>query len=317
MSPLNPPTVSDQLKLDFPEDHVLVLTLNRPKALNAMTPTMVNDLRRVLNWFEDEPRLWVVVITGAGRVFCAGADLKAWNAKSQTASDTSEQESMAGSIHGFGSVSRRRSRKPIIAAVIGGAYGGGMEFLVNCDLIVASSGAKFALPEVKRGVFAVGGGIPRLARICGHQLASELLLLGKAVDAEEAQTRFGFVNVVTPADRVLPTAIALAKEITNNSPDAVQATKVSLLLAQRQNVDETYYTTVWSPEAKRVYKGKNIKHVRLTFGCFVLLPWSTSYLSYDGLLIKLHFPSPGDDRKACELLSKYKRKPDWTSPAKL
>jgi len=117
----------------------------------------------------------------------------------------------------------------------------------------------FSFPEVKRGVVAALGGIPRLARICGHQLASEMLLLGKTVDAREAQARFGFVNAVVPADQVLSTAIGFAKDITANSPDAVQSTKVALLLAQKHNVEETFHTHVWSPETKRVGDGENIQ----------------------------------------------------------
>ncbi|KAK2462892.1 hypothetical protein APHAL10511_005090 [Amanita phalloides] len=259
MSSLSLPVVSGELKLDVPEDHVLLLTLNRPQALNAMTPNMTRDLRRVLDWFEDEPRLWVAIVTGAGRLFCAGADLKAWNERAQNGDRHNELERIQSETSGFGSLSRRHSRKPIVAAVIGGAFGGGLEILVNCDIIVASSDAKFAFPEVKRGVVAILGGIPRLARMCGHQLASELLLLGKTIRADEAQTRFGFVNVVVPADQVLSTAIAIAQEITENSPDAVQSTKAALLLAQEQGVEETFYSHVRGPEAKRVYEGENIK----------------------------------------------------------
>ncbi|KAM6498899.1 enoyl-CoA hydratase [Amanita muscaria] len=255
---LHPPSVSDELQIDFPAEHVLLLTLNRPKVLNAMSPTMSSDLSRVLNWFEDEPQLWVTVLTGNGRLFCAGADLKAWFAAASNG-DAGQQERYEAMIHGFGSISRRHSRKPIIAAVVGGAHGGGMEMLVNCDLVIASSDAVFSFPEVKRGVVAALGGIPRLARICGHQLASEMLLLGKTVDAREAQARFGFVNTVVPADQVLSTAIGFAKAITANSPDAVQSTKVALLLAQKHNVEETFHTHVWSPETKRVGEGENIQ----------------------------------------------------------
>ncbi|PFH47580.1 hypothetical protein AMATHDRAFT_67495 [Amanita thiersii Skay4041] len=254
-----PPTTSDQLRLSFPAEHVLLLTLNRPKALNAMTPGMEQDLKQALDWFENEPHLWVVIVTGAGRAFCAGADLKAWNDRQKNGSVSSEQEGLAANVYGFGSISRRKSRKPIIAAVNGGAYGGGMEILVNCDIVIASSEAKFSFPEVKRGVVAIAGGIPRVGRICGHQLASELLLTGKTIGAAEAQTRFGFVNTVVPPDQVLPCAISVAKEITANSPDAVQSTKVALLLAQKHNVDETYVTHIWSPETRRVYAGENIK----------------------------------------------------------
>lgn len=119
----------------------------------------------------------VVIVTGEGRIFCAGADLKAyvwsiafmqllttyhfthirWN-NDQQSGITREQEYVAANVHGFGSISRRQSNKPIIAAVVGGAYGGGMEMVLNCDLVIASEDAKFALPEVKRGVVAIQGG---------------------------------------------------------------------------------------------------------------------------------------------------------------
>ncbi|KAF8079327.1 enoyl-CoA hydratase/carnithine racemase [Lyophyllum atratum] len=255
---LRPPAHSQELKVDFPAEHVLLLTFNRPKSLNAMTPRMTEDLRNVLDWFENEPALWVVIVTGAGRVFCAGADLKAWN-NDQQQDKTDEQERIAADVHGFGSLSRRQSTKPIIAAVSGGAYGGGMEILLNCDIVVAGEGTKFALPEVKRGVVAIQGGIPRLAQISGHQLASELLLLGRTIDAAEAQTRFRFVNQVVPPSKVLSAALGVAKTIISNSPDSVQSTKEGLLISQRLNFHDTLLSHVASPVSTRVYKGENIK----------------------------------------------------------
>lgn len=253
-----PPQHSNELLVSFPSNHVLQLTLNRPKSLNAMTPQMSDDLKKVLDWFEDEPSLWVVIVTGAGRAFCAGADLKAWN-KDQQSGSNNEQEGVAANVHGFGSISRRQSNKPIIAAVIGGAYGGGMEMILNCDIVIAAHDAKFALPEVKRGVVAVQGGIPRLAQIAGHHVASELLLTGRTISATEAQNRFRFVNTVVPSSEVISTAVAIAQEIIQNSPEAVQSTKKGLLLSQRHNFQEMLHTHVWSPESKRVYKGDNIK----------------------------------------------------------
>ncbi|GLB43752.1 putative enoyl-CoA hydratase isomerase family protein [Lyophyllum shimeji] len=196
-------------------------TLNRPKSLNAMTPRMGEDLRNVLDWFETDR----TCVTGAGRIFCAGADLKAWN-NDQQQNKTDEQERVAAD--------------PIIAAVPGGAYGGGTEILLNCDIVVAAEGAKFALPEVKRGVVAIQGGIPRLARISGHQLASELLLLGRTIDAAEAQNRFGFVNQVVPPSKVLSAALDIAKQI-------------------KLGFHETLLAHVGSPASTRVYKGDNIK----------------------------------------------------------
>lgn len=255
---LRPPVHSEELEVEFPAEHVLLLTFNRPKSLNAMTPRMTEDLRNVLDWFETEQHLWVAIVTGAGRVFCAGADLRAWN-NDQQQNKTNEQERIASDVHGFASLSRRQSTKPIIAAVSGGAHGGGMEILLNCDMVIAADDAKFALPEVKRGVVAIQGGIPRLAHISGHQLASEMLLLGRTIDAAEAQTRFKFVNQVVPQSHVLPAALAVAKQIIANSPDAVQSTKEGLLISQRLNFHETLLAHVASPISTRVYKGQNIK----------------------------------------------------------
>ncbi|KAF8224878.1 enoyl-CoA hydratase [Tricholoma matsutake] len=255
---LIPPLHSEELGVGFPLEHVLLLTFNRPKSLNAMTPRMRNDLDKVLDWFEDEPQLWVVIVTGAGRLFSAGADLKAWN-KDQQSGDESEQDRLVVDVNGFGSISRRQMRKPIIAAVVGGAYGGGVEMILNCDIVIASEDAKFTLPEVKRGVVAIQGGIPRLAHIAGHQLASYMLLLGRTITATDAYSRFGFVNEVVPTAEVLPTALAVAKELVANSPDAVQSTKMALLLSQQHNFHNTFMKHVESSASTRVYKGYNIK----------------------------------------------------------
>jgi len=260
MSTLTPPAHSDEIKVDFPNKHVLQLTLNRPKSLNAMTPQMSEDMRRLLNWFEEESSLWVVIVTGTGRVFCAGADLKAWHTNEQGGTDhTVQEEGIIGALHGFGSVSRRECSKPIIAAVNGSCYGGGTEMVLNCDLVIASQDAQFALPEVKRGVVAIQGGIPRLARIAGHQLASEMLLLGKPISAVDARNRFGFVNAVVPASEVLSTALLFATQIIENSPDAVQSTKKALLLSHKHPNEETVATHVKSSESKRAFRSENIK----------------------------------------------------------
>ncbi|KAJ7211380.1 enoyl-CoA hydratase [Mycena pura] len=256
--PPTPPAVSSEILLSFPKDHVLLVTLNRPRSLNALTPEMTNGLREVLNWFEDEPSLWVVVVTGAGRAFCAGADLKAWNRDEQSGKGM-HGDTIIGNVDGFAAISRRVSKKPIIAAVNGGSYGGGTEIVLNCDLVVASKDASFGLPEVKRGVVAIQGGIPRLARIAGHQRASEMLLLGMPVSAEDARDRFGFVNAVVPPSQVLPTALAYASQIVANSPDSIQSTKIGLLFAQKYSNEETVEMQVRSPEHLGNMRGDNIK----------------------------------------------------------
>ncbi|KAF8902192.1 enoyl-CoA hydratase [Gymnopilus junonius] len=255
---LQPPQHSEEIKVEFPSRHVLLLKFNRPSALNAMTPQMSDDLKRLLDWFEDEPELWVVIVTGEGRLFCAGADLKAWN-NDQQSGKSNEQEGVVATVHGFGSISRRQSVKPIIAAVNGGAYGGGLEMVVNCDIVITTVGAKFAFPEVKRGVVAIQGGIPRLAKIAGHQVGIRNALSGRTVDAAEARDRFGFVNTIVPASELIRTALATAEQIVANSPDAVQSTKAALLLSQKHNFTETVLTHAWGPQSKQVYKGANIK----------------------------------------------------------
>ncbi|KAK7458768.1 hypothetical protein VKT23_009773 [Stygiomarasmius scandens] len=258
MTVLQPPSHSSFIQVSFPEQHVLLLTLNRPTSLNAMTPQMAQDIDTLLKWFTDEPRLWIAIVTGAGRIFCAGADLKAWN-ENKKANDASEQENVMGDCTGFASLSRRQMSKPIIAAVNGGAYGGGMEIVLNCDLVVASEDAKFALPEVKQGVVAAQGGIPRLANIAGHQLAAEMLLTGRTVTAQEGYSRFGFINVVVPPSELLSAALRLAQQINSNSPDAVQSTKLALLLSQNRTYEEALQKHMWTAENSRVYKGENIK----------------------------------------------------------
>ncbi|EIW83598.1 ClpP crotonase [Coniophora puteana RWD-64-598 SS2] len=275
----NVPQHSEQLKISFPAEHVMLLTLNRPKRLNAVGPQLNSDIGAVLNWFEDQPSLWVVIVTGEGRAFCAGADLMAWN-EAQQSGDSNESQMLASSLHGFGQISRRQtSNKPIIAAVNGSAYGGGVEMILNCDLVVASDKATFALPEVKRGVVAAQGVIPRLARVSGHQLASEMLLLGNNVSAAEARDRFGFVNRVVPADTVLSTALDLAKDIISNSPDSVQSSKRGLILSQQLPVEEAVRAHALGDAGRRVYKSENIREGLMAFA--------------------------------------EKRKPKWKSPAKL
>ncbi|KZT72974.1 ClpP/crotonase [Daedalea quercina L-15889] len=259
---LQPPPHSEEIKVTFPQEHVMLLTLNRPKALNAVSPTMQGDIERVLDWFDNEPGLWcrAVIVNGEGRIFCAGADLIAWNRR-QNRGEGDNNEDIIAQKHGFAGISRRStSGKPIIAAVHGGAYGGGMEIILNCDLVIASDEAVFALPEVKRGVVAIAGGMPRLARIAGHQLASEMLLLGKPIKASDAASRFGFVNKVVPKSELLSTALAWAAEITSSSPDSVQSTKRALMLTnQYAHVEDVVAAHVQSKESRRQFEGDNIK----------------------------------------------------------
>jgi len=255
--------LSSLIQASHAAPHVLLILLNRPEAMNAISREMEASLTLLLNWFQNNDDYWVAVLSGNGKIFCAGADLANWLKRDYTGVGTqvtSDQEKVISMSHGFGSVSRRHTlNKPIIAAVNGGAFGGGIEMVLNCDIVIAEENAKFALPEVKRGVIASAGGIPRLLRVSGYQLAAEMLLLGRNVTAVEARDRFRFVNEVVPRGKGVETAIAWASEICQNSPDAVQATKHGLMLGLlRGGVDEAFISHTWSEAAKKVWVGENI-----------------------------------------------------------
>lgn len=256
--------LSDQIQASHAAPHVLLILLNRPEAMNAMSRGMEASLTLLLNWFQENDDYWVAVLSGNGKIFCAGADLVNWLNQDYNGLGTqvtNDQEKLTAMAHGFGSVSRRYSlTKPIIAAVNGGAFGGGTEMVLNCDIVIAEENAKFAFSEVKRGVIAAAGGIPKLLRVSGHQLAAEMLLLGRNLTAIEARDRFRFVNEVVPRGKAVETAITWASRICENSPDAVQATKHGLMLGLlRGGVEEAFVSHVWSDASKKVWIGKNVK----------------------------------------------------------
>lgn len=220
-----PPPVPDTL-VSFPSEHVLLVTLNRPKQLNAIPVTshpLFDDLWR---WYESEPTLRCAILTGTGRAFCAGADLKEWNSRNTASAKPKRKWASAG----FAGLSNRGGKKPVIAAVNGLCLGGGMETALNCDMIIASADAVFGLPEVKRGVIALAGALPRLVRTVGKQRASEMALLGRHYDAQTMYA-WGVVNRVVEKGRpVLDEALAWAAEVAGNSPDSVLATREGLRL---------------------------------------------------------------------------------------
>ncbi|KIS69560.1 uncharacterized protein UMAG_02097 [Mycosarcoma maydis] len=278
------PKVGSHLILTIPARHVLQMTLNRPKQLNSMTDAMEEDICRVFDWFETEPSLWVIILAGKGRAFCAGQDLKDWLSKNQT-SDTmthttgepmQSDAEVSKSIQrlkrgGFGGMSSRRSAKPIIAAVDGICMGGGTETILNCDMVVASTRSVIGLPEVARGVVAAMGGIPRLTQLCGHQRASELLLLGKPISAKEAHDRYNMVNRLVDVAKstseelgqaaVDKAAIDIAIQLTQNSPDSVLVTKSALVMARDStngDIDASARDNLLSDRSRLLYVGKNI-----------------------------------------------------------
>lgn len=187
---------------------VLLIRLDRDAKLNAMDRDMTLALDAAMNQLEDDEALWVGVLTGQGRAFSAGSDL----------ADPDRNSTERGGPYGL---IRRERRKPLIAAVNGLAYGGGFEMVLACDLVVAVRGARFALPEVKRGLFALYGGVFRAARALPLNLARELALTGEPIGAERAHA-FGLVNRLCDDGAAVEVALALAADLCANSPVAVR-----------------------------------------------------------------------------------------------
>ncbi len=194
-------------------DRVLVITINRPKAKNAVNAAVSRGLADAMDRLDDDPGLSVGVLTGAGGSFCAGMDLKAFA--------RGENVVVPGRGLGF---TERPPVKPLIAAVEGYALAGGTELALATDLIVAAKDSAFGIPEVKRGLVAGAGGLLRLPHRIPYAIAMELALTGENLSAERAHD-LGLVNVLAEAGGVLASALALAAKITANGPLAVAATK--------------------------------------------------------------------------------------------
>jgi enoyl-CoA hydratase len=192
----------------------LVVTLNRPEARNAVNEALADGLAAAMDTLDASDGLAVGVLTGAGKGFCAGMDLKAF---------LSGERSEAGD-RGFAGIVQRPSGKPLIAAVEGFAVAGGLEIALACDVIVAGEGARFGLPEVKRALVATGGGLRRLPRRVSSGRALALALTGALIDTDEAHA-IGLVDLIAPAGKALDEALALAESIAENGPLALRATK--------------------------------------------------------------------------------------------
>jgi enoyl-CoA hydratase len=194
--------------------NVLLITLNRPDARNAINLPVAQGIAAALDELDSEDSLSVGVLTGAGKGFCAGMDLKAFV--------TGERPWVGG--RGFAGIVRRASLKPLIAAVEGFAVAGGLEVALACDLIVAARGAKLGVPEVKRSLVAAGGALLRLPRRIPYHLAMELALTGDPILAERA-AEIGLVNRLAEPGTAVEVALGLARGIAANAPLALVASK--------------------------------------------------------------------------------------------
>ena len=211
----------ETLKVDPPENHVQVVTLNRPEILNAINTRMGIELRSFFREFDhaQEPDVRVVILAGAGdRSFCAGADLK----ERKGMDEITWRRQHVIFEEAFEAI--WRFPVPVIAAVNGVAYGGGCEMALACDMIVAAEEARFAQPESKRGIIPGGGGTQRLPRRIGIARAKELIFTGEPIDAPTA-LQWGLVNRVVPLDKLMDEAKALAAAVAASGPIAVRQAK--------------------------------------------------------------------------------------------
>jgi enoyl-CoA hydratase len=203
-----------QAVLNDRRERVLVITLNRPDQRNAVNAAVASGIAAAMDELDADPELSIGVLTGAGKGFCAGMDLKAFVAG----------ESPYAGDRGFAGITCRAAVKPLIAAVEGFAVAGGLEVALACDLIVAARGARLGIPEVKRSLVAAGGGLLRLPRMLPRNVAMELALTGDPIGAERAH-ELGLVNRLADPGGALEAALELAAQIAQNGPLALAASK--------------------------------------------------------------------------------------------
>ena len=228
---------------------VMVITLNRPEAMNAINGALSNGLWTAIQELDADNSLVAGVITGNGRAFCAGMDLKAF-ARGED----------IGPLNQF---VRSGAEKPLIAAVNGFALAGGCEVMLTCDLIVAASDAKIGIREVKVGLFAAAGGVFRLPSRVGYAKAMEMALTGEPITAQEALNA-GLLSEMTEPGKALDAAIALAERIAENAPLAVKASK-SLVRSAAMGIEEDKLWEMQVPLQKSVFASNDAKEGPVAF----------------------------------------------------
>ena len=210
-------------------DGVMTITLNRPKAKNAINLDVAKGVAAALEELDSNDDIRVAILTGAGGTFCAGMDLKAFV--------TGEMPVIPG--RGFGGLAEQSPQKPLIAAVEGYALAGGLELMISCDLIVAAEDAQFGITEVKRGLVAGAGGLMKLPRQIPPRLAMEMALLGDFSGAQRALD-MGLINRVVPSGSALEGARELAAKIAANGPLAVRVSKQVMMEQEDWSTEEMW-----------------------------------------------------------------------------
>ena len=209
--------------------HVGLVTLNRPKALNALNQALVEELNAALAIFENDSTVGCTIITGSGKAFAAGADVK------EMADKTFVDAYLGKFLEGWSSLSQ--ARKPVIAAVSGYCLGGGCELAMMCDFIIATETAKFGLPEITLGIMPGAGGTQRLPCLIGKAKAMDMILTGRMMDAAEAE-RSGLVSRVVAPESLLEEALAAAEKIASYSQPIVMMAKETVNRAQEMTLAE-------------------------------------------------------------------------------
>ena len=208
--------------------NVGVIRLNRPQALNALSPALVKDLGQALDIFEKDQSIRAMVITGSDKAFAAGADIKVMQ-------NFSYMDTYLSNYITDGWERVAHCRKPLIAAVAGFALGGGCEMAMMCDFILAADNAKFGQPEIKLGVIPGAGGTQRLTRFVGKSKAMEMVLTGRMMDAQEAE-RSGLVSRIVPLADLVEEAIKVAQQIADLS--------LPIVMMAKESVNRSYETTL-------------------------------------------------------------------------
>ncbi|MDC0559305.1 crotonase/enoyl-CoA hydratase family protein [bacterium] len=222
---------------------VMIITLNRPEAMNAINGEMSHGLLDAVRALDDDDSLTAGIITGNGRAFCAGMDLKAF--------------ARGEDIGPLTTFIREGCSKPLIAAIEGFALAGGCEIALTCDLLVASKGSKIGIREVKVGLFAAAGGVFRLPARVGYTRAMEMAITGEPITAEVALEN-GMLSELTEAGGALDAALGWAERIAENAPLAVSASK-SLVRAAAQGYDEESLWKMQEPLSKKVFSSNDAK----------------------------------------------------------
>jgi enoyl-CoA hydratase len=207
---------------------VQLITLNRPEAMNALSPDLMTELSEVLTQSEDNPEVAVVVLTGSEKAFAAGADIKAMK-------DMTYMQMYQGDFITKNWERITTLRKPTIAAVAGFALGGGCELAMMCDFILAADNAKFGQPEINLGIIPGAGGTQRLTRFIGKSKAMEMVLTGRMMDAQEAE-RSGLVSRVVPLAELREEALKVAEKISQMS--------MPIVMMAKESVNRSYESTL-------------------------------------------------------------------------